>query len=141
MHDVLTELHARGELALAVAPLHGQVPHLARELGRALVLLGGPHRRGAAQPHVDPQARVAERLGERGELGEPLHPVRRAAAACRAPGRARPGAPRAARASTADGSASSTTRKTSSGALAASAFRLASTENRTQTAPSPADFA
>ena len=41
----------------------------------------------------------------------------------------------------ADGSASSTTRRTSSGALAASALRLASTENRTHTAPSPAAFA
>ncbi len=77
VHDVLAELHAGGELALAIAPLHGHVPHLARELRRAIVLLGRPHRRGATQPHVDPQAGVAERLGQRGQLGEPLHPVPR----------------------------------------------------------------
>ena len=74
-HEVLAELHARGELALAVPSLHGQVPHLARELRRAIVFLGRPHRRRPTQPHVDPQARVAERLGQRGQLGEPLHPV------------------------------------------------------------------
>ena len=32
-------------------------------------------RRGAAQPDVEPQPRVAERLGQRGELRESLHPV------------------------------------------------------------------
>ena len=74
-HEVLAELHAGGELALAVPLLHGQVPHLARELRRAIVFLGRPHRRRPAQPNVDPQARVAERLGQRGQLGEPLHPV------------------------------------------------------------------
>ena len=77
MHEVLAELHAGGELTLAVAPLHGHVPHLARQLRRAIVLLGRPHRRGATQPNVDPQARVAERLGQRGQLGESLHPVPR----------------------------------------------------------------
>ena len=76
--EVLAELHARGELAFAVPALHGQVPHLARELRGAIVLLGGPHRRGPAQPHVDLQTRVAQRLGQRRELGEALHPVRRA---------------------------------------------------------------
>ena len=59
-------------------PLGGELADLAGELGGAVVLLGGPERGGAAQPHVELEARVAERLGQRGELGEPLQPVARA---------------------------------------------------------------
>ena len=99
VHEVLTELHARGELALAVAPLHGQVPHLARELApRARTP------RPSASPPRDAAARRCPGACRRAP--RPARPARRApasgrrgAAACRAPGRARRGAPRAAPAS------------------------------------------
>ena len=134
----LSELHAGGELALAIPALRGQVAHLARELCRPVVFLGGPERGGPAQPHVELQARVAERLGQRGELGEPLQAVALDGAACRALGRAHPAAStRCPAASRRRAARARLTRRTSSGAFAASALRLASIENRTHTARVP----
>ena len=77
--QVLAELHARGELRLGVAPLLRERPHLARELGRPLVLLGRAQRRGTAEPDVELEVRVAERLRERAQLGETLEAIGRPA--------------------------------------------------------------
>ena len=98
-------------------------------------------RGGPAQPDVELEPRVAERSGERRQLGQALHPVlgpaehlERAVAGLEELDAVPSGA-------AADGSATSTTRRTSSGAFASSAIRLASSENRTHTSASPAAFA
>ena len=77
--EVLSELHARRELGVPILALGGELADLAGELCGAVVLLGGAERGGAAQPHVELQVRVAERLGQRRELGESLEAVARTA--------------------------------------------------------------
>ena len=57
--------------------LRGELTDLAGELRGAVVLLGGAERGGPAQAHVELEVRVTERLGECGELGQPLQPVAR----------------------------------------------------------------
>ena len=59
VHQILPELHTGGQLAFPVRLRHGHVPYLSCELRCAIELLGGSHGRGAAQPDVDPQPRVA----------------------------------------------------------------------------------
>ena len=115
--------------------------HLAGELRRAILLLVHPQRGGAAQPDVELEVRVAERLGERGELGEALHPVVGRRSMSRARSRAsssvdaflRRGRERQRELDDPQGPPRARWRPARS--------RLASTENRTQTAASPAAFA
>ena len=139
--EVLAELHARGELGLRSLALGRELADLARELGGPVVLLGRAERRGAAEPHVELEVRIAERLGQRARARRAPRGGRSDGAACRARGRAPPAGRAAPAGSRRTGARRSTTRSTSSGAFAASALRLASIENRTHTAASPAAFA
>ena len=139
--EVLAELHARGELAprgprarrpgpapRARAPRRGRPPRpsAAPRPGAA-----ARRARGASRPapRPAPRARRAPPSGRCGRRSMSSAWSRASRSPTRSSGVA------------ADGSASSTTRRTSSGAFAASALRLASIENRTHTAPSPAAFA
>ena len=77
VHEVLSELHARGHLGAPILALHGELADLAGQLRGPVVLLGGAERRGPAQAHVELEVRVTERLRECGELGEALQSIAR----------------------------------------------------------------
>ena len=73
--EVLPELEARGELGALVPALDREPADVPREVGCQLVFLGDAQRRGAAQHHLELQVRVAERLRQRGDLGQALEPI------------------------------------------------------------------
>ena len=78
-HEGLPQLQGRAELGLGVAPLGGERLDAPGQLRRPVLLAGQPNRGRAPEHHVELEVRVAERVGERGQLGQALQPVERLA--------------------------------------------------------------